>query len=134
MEVRRGLIQPHIKTYSGIKVLFDNAYYGSGNGKIDSFVTDDRFFIAGIYDNGATSSKRSYTINNNNDAGTLGVGIYLRLFNDLTANSVDNWIIRNRSLSTYGQFIVCSICKNNAANFSLYDNTNGRYVFKSKGI
>ena len=140
MEIRRRLLQPHIKTIGGLPVLFDNAYYKSGNAKIDSYQTDNRFFLTVAFDTGSTS-KKSYTMAQlNRTSYGINFDAYCRWFDDLEGTSKDYWGITtmtsnpNRTISSYGRYIVAVVFKQIADDFYIYDNTNQRYVFKGKNV
>lgn len=134
MEIRRRiLMMPHIRTIGGLPVLIDNFRYSAQNGPFDGTGTIDiDYFITGWYDSGSTGSKQyRYAQDANADYMTT------RWFNDITARSVDYWRPNKSSEKTFsslGQFIVATIYKATAANFYLFDVTNGRYIFKGKNV
>lgn len=140
MELRRALLQPRIKTIGGIPVLFDNAYYRTGNGKINSFLTDNRFFITVAFDTGSTASK-SYTMSQfNRNAYSIEFDAYSRWFDDLQGTSKDYWGMTtassntSRNLTSYGRYIVACVLKAEAGGFYIYDNTNQRFICKGKNV
>ena len=133
MEIRRMLLSKHTKMIGGLIVLYDNARYASSNGKIDSYEIDTDYFLTGIYDTGSTGSK-SYTYTRHPD---IAKNPTFRLFNDITATSYDYWSASGsdtRTLTTGGRYIVFPIKKSLASTSYMYDNTNGRYVFKGKDV
>lgn len=134
MELRRALLQPHIKTISGLPVLVDNARYTNAyTGKWNSYVVDSNYFLTGWYDTGTTTTK-SYTL------GAVGRNVtypYARWFNDKTGELVDFWapnLASNRTVNSPGRFIIATVYKATAAEYFIKNNTSGTYVFKGKNV
>ena len=120
-------------TDEGLPVFLDGRYYTSSNGKANAgTVENEDCYLAGPFDTGSESSK-SYTIGGiENGAG--GLSMYVRYFNDLEATSVDNWVIKPRTMNSPGRYIIFSIYKPAEDDMYLYDNTNSRYIFKGKNV
>lgn len=137
MDIRRALMQPHVKTIGGLPVLIDNAWFTNENGYANGYRTSNDYFITGVYDTGSTSTK-SYTWYQ--APRTSDTGPYypaFRVFNDLSAMSVDYWgngaggdQPTLRQGSSPGRYILFSVRKFYAADTYMYDSTNNRYVFK----
>ena len=127
MELRRALLQPHIKTIGGLPVLIDNAKYNSGNGKYNERLTiDSNYFITAWFDT-ETSDQKKY------DLFTIsGNPMYIRFYNDINATSVDYW--SNGIFVTYGRFVASTVFKPKAEDFYLYCTTQQRYIIKGKNV
>lgn len=135
MELRRALLQPHIKTYGGIPVLVDDARYSASNGAFSSYTTDSNYFLTGWYDTGSTGTKR-YDFGPANGSG-ISAYMAARWFDTKTANSVDYWRpndFRVKTVDTLGQFVVATVYKPTASTYYLYNQTNGVYLFKGKDV
>ena len=128
------------KYIGGLPVYIDNAYYPSSNGYATSFNTDSDWFITGVFDTGSTSSK-TYTLMQNPKVSSHGSAF--RLYNDLTANSVDYWsnmagstTPNTRSVTTVGRYILFPVYKPYAENLYMYYTSGGQqiYLFKGKNV
>ena len=134
MALRRMLLnQPHTKTIGGLIVLIDNYKYEAGYQPYNENITRaDGYFITGWYDSGSNASK-SYTIGPSNTSDYW----YGRWYNDQSGNAVDYWGTNKsttRTVSAPGRYITFTVEKLQAANFYVYDNTNGRYVIKGANV
>ena len=135
IQIRRRLLQPHIKTISSIPVYVDNACY-VGAGKINQYTSDENWFLGGIFDTGNTETKL-YTYHTY-PASIDSRYITLLTYNDLNGKYIDYWGIKNDTgAGTHnipGRYIVFSVYKPDAANSFMYDNTHGMYLFKGKNV
>lgn len=118
---------------NGFPVFRDGCYFTSSNAKANAaIIENDDCYLAGPFDTQSESSK-SYTIGGiENGAG--GLSMYVRYFNDLESVSVDNWVIKPRTFTSPGRYIIFSIYKPVEDDMYLYDNTNSRYIFKGKNV
>lgn len=117
----------------GLPIFLDGCYYASRNNKADEGTVENAdCYLAGPFDTGSESSK-SYTIGGM-DSGAESRAMCVRYFNDLEATSVENWIIKNRTMNSPGRYIIFSIYKPVEDDTFMYDNTNQRYVFKGKNV
>lgn len=123
----------------GIKLYKNNTAYIGGNSTVDSYFTDNNFFIAGPFDTGSTDSK-TYTISRN-PVSTVNGGAALKLYNDLTAKSVDYWGITSSKGTSYtftsaGRYVFFSVCKAYASTSYMYYTVDGvnHYLFKGAGV
>ena len=140
MQIRRAIMsasgESPFPTIGGLPVFSDNCLY-TGNGKTNDVIEDSNFFLTGVVDTGNSANKH-YTVLR---APTTGNNGAMRLFNDLSANSVDYWTIMRTDLlapneySFYsiGQYIILSVFKEYAPYFYLkyYD---GEYLLKGKNV
>ena len=130
----------NIKTYAGIPIYLDNAYFPNNNGTVNEYLENSNFFIAGPFDTLSTGSK-SYTLSCYMSESATGVATTdMRLYNNLSSSSVDFWAVTRtsatRTLSSSGQYVLFSIWKNVAANMYLYytaSNVN-YYLFKGNNL
>ena len=127
------------KTYGGLPVLVDNAYYTNTNGRFHVATENSDYFVAGMFDTGTTSNKSltwSYTLKPEND------WTYLRVFTSKFSYSADYWgtatyasnIPMTRTETISARYIAISLYKPIAADMYMYDNTNQRYVFKGSNV
>lgn len=125
-------------TYGGLPVLFDNAYLPHGNNVYDATTADSEWFVTGWFDTGSPGSKK-YTVYQPLLDSTW---VDLKLFDDKSGRSVDYWSINNkadrnqwhRTFTSYGQHIICSIKKADAARSWCYCHTTGEFVFKGEAV
>ena len=137
MQIRRQALA-YRREFGGIIVARDNLFFPRNNGLITGTDTDSDFFLTEIFDTGSTESK-SYTAAL---FGNLPRYASCRYFDDLTATSADYWTFIStgsqasdtRTYSSVGRYIVATIYKPLADKFFIYDNTNGRYVFKGSSV
>lgn len=133
MEIRRALMQPHVKTIGGLPVLIDGYRYSPSDGPFDGAGTSDSdYFITGWFDSGSASTKR-YSLQEDLQANNLTV----RWFNDRSVTSVDYWRPNKsgiKNFSSAGIFIAATVYKPTAANYYLYNRDTGKYVFKGKNV
>lgn len=122
-----------------IKVYLNNAAYLGPNGLASNYVEDSRFFIAGPFDTGSEESK-TYTFSTCPISTTSG-GAAVKLYNDLSANSVDyNAVTRTNTASVTsdlsGRYVLCSVCKSYADTSYMYYTVNGvkHYLFKGSKV
>ena len=125
-------------TIGGLPVWMDNSRYTSSDGAADSVVIDSDFFLTGVVDAGSPDFK-SYTVTRFHSSTNAA----LRLFNDVSATSVDYWTIMRTDISpgdtniygfnSFGRYIIMSIYKPVAADFYLKD-ANGNYLIKGSNV
>lgn len=126
------------REFGGIIVARDNYFFPRNNGLMTAVDTDSDFFLTEIFDTGSTGSK-SYTAALFGDMPRYAS---TRYFNDLSGTSADYWTFigpvsqasDTRTYSSVGRYIVATIYKPLADKFFIYDNTNGRYVFKGSSV
>ena len=137
MSIRRALMNSEY-TEGGIIVGKDNLLFPRQNGLITDTSADSGYFLTTVYDTGDTGSK-SYTAS---IFGNAPLYCSARYFNDLTGTSVDYWTFistgsqssATRTYNSVGRYIVATVYKPIASQFYIYDNTNGRYVFKGSAV
>ena len=137
MEIRRKLLDQSTKKIGGLPVLIDNAWFPNWNGYANSYRASNNYFITGVYDTGSTSTKSYTWYQAPRTSDTGGDYPAFRVFNDLSAQSVDFWGCATgeaqptvRQGSSPGRYILFSVRKSYAADTYMYDDTNSRYVFK----
>jgi hypothetical protein len=122
-----------VPSYGGILPVFmDNCYYPSGNGKANAVTTNKDYFLAGPFDTGNSDQKYAYFIRYS------GTATYIRMFNDLTATSVDVWALGNgsgnRTTNAPGRYYIVPVKKSIAADFFMYTKGTGdSKVYHCKG-
>ncbi len=137
MEIRRALMAQHTRTIGGIPVFMDNVAFPYRNGTMSDLVSDNDFFLAGPFDKG-TEAKSSFTYTRHTGR-VSGAVTCLRLYNDLSGNSVDYWIISTdpfttRNVISSGRYIVYPVYKPEASRCYIYDNVRGIYLMKGKDV
>lgn len=123
-------------SYSGVLPVFrDNCYFPSGNGKANAVVNNPDYFLAGPFDTGSSTQKYAYFVRYS------GVATYIRMFNDLTATSVDVWALGNgsgnRTTNAAGRYYIVPIKKSVAADAFMYTkdaSENRTYYFKGTNV
>ena len=143
MELRRRILSQteHIPLIGGLPVYIDNAFYPGSNGLVTQYGTNSNYFLIGIIDTGSIDQKHYDTVRIGVDSNLPVGGI--RLFNDLSATSVDYWTTMRPemtdgstqaySFNSYGRFVILSVIKEYAANFYLKD-ANGNYLLKGSNV
>ena len=124
------------KSYGGIPVYIDNAYYNNTNNKTDGdIIQSNNYFIAGPFDTQTTVSK-TYTIKTVTAPSTIQA--FLRVFDDLTATSLNCFGLSReeatRTLSIWGRYLFVTVEKAKADEFFIHDDTNGKYICKGTSV
>lgn len=127
---------------NGLPVLINNARYPQSNGKIDSVVEDNDWFITGPFDTGSTSSKKYSFIHTVAANSTSHAS--MRLFNDISSTSADYWTVTVntrrllsetfRTITSVGRYITFSIKKSDAVDIWCYCHNTNSFVFKAENI
>ena len=126
-------------TYAGIPIFKDNASYENKNGTASLIVEDAGFFLAGPFDLGDLGSK-NFHVSRFQQANSDGTYAGLRMFNDLSATSVDYWMLSgttgDRSIVSVGRYVIVPIPKAVAADMYLYMTVNDvkTYIFKGCNV
>lgn len=133
-----ALIASHekVQTIGGLPVLVDNARFPASNGQWNSYETSESHFLTGWYDTGTIGTQKTYTFGPAGEASASGY-MTARWFDDKDAISVDYWRPfddKEKTIITLGRFIVATVYKPTAAGFYLYNNTDGKYVFKGNNV
>lgn len=136
MNRRRMALNNNRMYYGGIPVYINNVYYNNTNDKTDGDTKQNtEYFVAGPFDTGSTGQK-TYTIKTVTAPGT--VQAFLRVFNDLTANSTDCFGLSRedatRTLSIWGRYLFVTVEKAKANEFFIHDDTNNRYICKGRSV
>lgn len=137
---RHELLASQTMSYGGIPVYRDNAVYAGNNGTASGYTDDPGWFLAGPFDTGTTGTK-SMTYSRFPDTFGSGTVPGLRMFNDLTATSVDWWpnggnASTQNTVNTAGRYIIVSMPKAKAANQYLYITSGGvtTYLYKGNNV
>ena len=141
IEARRGIMmQPHEKTIGGIVVWRDNCAV-IGNGTLAAVSDNTDFFLA-LVDTG-TNGQKAYAMFRQYVPGVeSGKWPAARFYNDLSASSVDYWsawtsnpshVAVDYTFSSYGRYILASVCKQYAADFYIRYQ-NGVYLIRGKNV
>lgn len=121
-----------VPEYGGLSVLMDNVRW-TGNGTIDSYVSDSNFFLAKVIDTYTPDAKKYI----GQRFGTGSVYGTTRYFNDLDSQSVDYWSFFSGAdkgpeqilnVTSAGRYVICSVFKEFAADFYIKDQNDNYYI------
>lgn len=137
--MRMVIEQESSNTIGGLPIYADNCRYASSNGTVSNVVSDNDYFLTGIVDTGSTAHK--YFTVSRFGAPTAAA---MRVFNDLTATSVDYWSIMRTDIAQTGQaneytfakgvrYLILSVYKPIADKFFL-KYQDGEYLLKGNNV